>query len=283
MTAARSVPSGRRIDSDPADRASPRLAATLPVDIVAPSGDDPVDSLLTLLSWRAPGAGTRITYSFAGPESLWAHDYGLELGDWRPLTPEQQEAVRAALAAWARLAPIEFVEVADDADGSGVMRFARTAAAPTAQAHLPNEAEQGGDVWLGLGYFGDRAEISPGTYGFATLIHEIGHALGLKHPHGGGGSGVILPAGQDWIGASIMSYRSAPAEPVTAGYAVEFYPTTPMPLDVLAIRHPCGGRGEVSLSDDRYRFRPGERIVQTIEDAGGIDTLDWSARAATRR
>ena len=278
MTAARMVPSGRLVDADPAEAASPGLAATLPVDLVAPSGDDALDSLLALVSWRSPGAGTRITYSFAGPDSVWEDGYGPELADWRPLTAEQQAAVRAALARWERLAPIEFVEVADDQDGSGVMRFARTGEAPTAQAYLPSAAEQGGDVWLGYASFGDDADLSPGTYGFATLIHEIGHALGLKHPHDTDGSGVVLPAWVDWIGASIMSYRSAPAESVTAGYSVEFYPTTPMPLDVVAIRHLYGGRGDASRGDDRYRFLPGERIFETIDDSGGNDTLDWSAR-----
>lgn len=281
MTAVRTLPRGRL---DPAEPAAAERAATLAAQVVTASGDGALDSLLALLTWRGPGSTvTRISCSFAGAEPVWLRYYGPELADGQPLTAAPQEAVRAALASWARLAPIEFVEVADDHEGSGVMRFARTSATPAAHAYLPGGGEAPGDLWLGYGPFGDDADLRPGTCGFATRIHEIGHALGLKHPHGTAGSGVVLPAGQDWIGASIMSYRSAPAEPVTAGYAIEFYPTTPMPLDVAAIRYLYAGRGSAGSSDELYRPGPGERIVQTLDDPGGIDTLDWSARRDAAR
>jgi Ca2+-binding RTX toxin-like protein len=34
--------------------------------------------------------------------------------------------------------------------------------------------------------------LKPGGYGFITLIHEIGHGLGLKHPHDDGGHGPLM-------------------------------------------------------------------------------------------
>ena len=39
------------------------------------------------------------------------------------------------------------------------------------------------DIWL-LNYSGNtNGGWADGTFGFSTLIHEIGHSLGLKHPH----------------------------------------------------------------------------------------------------
>ena len=82
----------------------------------------------------------------------------------------------------------------------------------------------GGDtVWTSTGGYLTSATINlipsdvgtistPGSYGFLTLIHEFGHALGFKHPgnyNAGGGStpGPYLPTSLDTTYASVMSYN----------------------------------------------------------------------------
>ena len=35
---------------------------------------------------------------------------------------------------------------------------------------------------MGQPILSSNADVSLGAYGFGTLIHEIGHALGLQHP-----------------------------------------------------------------------------------------------------
>ena len=35
-------------------------------------------------------------------------------------------------------------------------------------------------------YLADGAAAQPGSYYYLTFIHELGHAMGLAHPHNGG-------------------------------------------------------------------------------------------------
>jgi serralysin len=48
--------------------------------------------------------------------------------------------------------------------------------------------------------------LTPGGYGYETLLHELGHALGLKHPFD---DSIHLPASQDNTNNTLMSYTPA--------------------------------------------------------------------------
>lgn len=135
---------------------------------------------------------------------------------------------------------------------------------------------EGGDVWFGPNY-GPNASYAPGTYNFASVVHEIGHALGLKHPHATGGSNVIYGTSYDWLGNSIMSYRSYLNDSVTSGgYSNPFFPTGPMLNDVAAIQYLYGANAATRAGNTVYQWSTGERLLETIYDAGGRDRIDWS-------
>lgn len=49
----------------------------------------------------------------------------------------------------------------------------------------------------------DCYDLTPGGYGYETLLHELGHALGLNHPH----EGDILQSSLDDTSHTLMSYN----------------------------------------------------------------------------
>ena len=78
------------------------------------------------------------------------------------------------------------VRYAGAGSGAGDVRLAASADAPTAYAYMPGEG-MGGDVWLGASEQAPRA----GNYDNLTYLHEISHALGLRHPHEAGALGTV--------------------------------------------------------------------------------------------
>jgi serralysin len=261
---------------------------------VTATGDAAIDALIAGTRWQPDAdGGLTIAYSFASGASSWRIGYGNdEPGSWAgDFSPAEQAVIRRALGAWSAVADITFHEIGDSEAEAGAIRFGRSMLPSTAWAYLPGGEAEHGDVWLGQQRFPSITEqdladwvYAPGTWRYFTLMHEIGHALGLVHTHDGDGVGAALDPGADWIGASIMSYRSHPGQGALEGYGVEYYPTTPMGLDVAAMQA-LYGAAPAEAGNTVWRWADDARIYRTIWDSGGIDTLDWSNQdsAATIR
>src|SRR4029453_15769285 len=109
--------------------------------------------------------------------------------------------------------------------------------------------------------------MTPGKFGFATLLHEIGHAIGLDHPFDDGYGEPTIPGSMNTNQYTIMAY----GQHLTAsGEAM-----TPMLLDILAIQYIYGANMTTRNGDDVYKFSTSEQL-RAIWDAGGIDTIDAS-------
>jgi serralysin len=253
---------------------------------VTKTGNPEIDGLLYGTKWT----GT-VTYGFPTQST----DYGsYSTGEntaagFAPISAEQQAAVHytmSLIAAYTNLDPAFTTSTSAD------IRVATSSKAnPTAYAYTPG-ANQGGDVWFGNKY--NYTNPILGDYYYLTHIHELGHALGLKHSQElGGVANVAVPSGHDALEYTVMSYRSYVGGP-TSGYTNEAfgYPTTFMMNDILALQTLYGADYTTNAGDTVYTWNattgqmsingvgqltPGaNRVFMTIWDGGGNDTYDMS-------
>jgi serralysin len=263
----------------------------------------PINALVEGDKWGGSvGHGATVTYSFpwvsgnavfAGyggaaysplHEDTATYHYGLDA--------TQRDAARAALAEWANVADLTFVESADTTTLVGDMRFGWTSATQSAGgsaawgwAGYPTSFwPSGGDVWISTASSGlDDPDWSIGSFNFNALMHEIGHGLGLKHPFE---DGAVLPAAYDNKQYTLMSYDAGPhamfLEVVptgNGGASASWYdidPETPMVLDIAAIQYLYGANMAYRTGDDTYTFDTATPFLKTIWDAGGTDTISVS-------
>jgi serralysin len=247
-------------------------------------------------SWNSfPGGGAVVTYAFRlGPATYSVA--GHNIASFTSLTATQMDAVRAALQAWSELSGVTFVEVnpggltdnatmlfanyTDATDGAGAFAFFPGSTANTASA---------GDVWLNTTSIPTGSVISPGSFAYSAIMHEIGHAIGLSHPgnyNATPGQSITYANNaqftEDSDQYSLMSYF----DEANTGAQFFGHPETPMMFDVHAIQQIYGARtttrsdnttyGYNSNAGGVYDFATNPIAAFTIWDAGGTDTLDVS-------
>jgi serralysin len=255
------------------------------------TGNVDTDAVMSGIKW----VSSNLTFAFATSPA----DYGTEYGaadepniGFEPLTAALQSAVRSALAQFAAVSNLTFTELTGAAAKNAVIRFGMTGDSPTAHAYLPADGARAGDVWFNNG--GRFDAPVRGNYAWATAIHELGHAIGLMHPH----ESTPAPTFQhDQLAYTVMSYRSFAGGTTTGGYTngTVSYPQTPMIYDITAVQAKYGANynfnagetvytlnavsGELSINGVGQGAPGADRVFLTIWDGGGVDTYDFSAYA----
>ncbi|BAY81465.1 hypothetical protein NIES267_09420 [Calothrix parasitica NIES-267] len=219
------------------------------------------------------------SYYNADENGAWAVNDG-QANNFSSFSMQQSQAAIQALNLWQEVSGLTFVE---DKSGNGQIRFgnAFNTIKATGWAQQPGD-NRGGDVWLDKG---DSRTDNPTqeTYGFQTLIHEIGHALGLKHPFkdiDDTNDSPILTGAENSYQYTNMAYDYHPDMP-------NVEPRNPLLYDIAAIQYLYGANMSTRTGNDTYTwgvksdgssefFGSDENFISAIWDAGGIDTIDAS-------
>ena len=194
-----------------------------------------ISSVLSGAAWNA----REITYSF--PTSADVYGTPLTYGDpapfngFLPVTAQQKDEILRAFALISSYTGLGFSETIETADTHATLRFANSFSPATAYAYYPGTYAQAGDVFFGtLG----RNPVMGNSDSGQVLLHEIGHALGLKHAHEALTYGAMNPDRRD-IEFSLMNYPNYIGS-MEGFQTASSSPQTFMTYDIAALQHMYG-------------------------------------------
>lgn len=274
------------------------ITGTYQLAINTYSNTELIDPVIGNYRWMdhsgdARGSGVTIYYDFAtnnlgsstttakNPAYGWHNIQGFNVAD--------QAKIEGWLAEFEAVANINFVRA--DANHTATIHFMLGKAADGSTGTAWLYAKQGGYQFNAGDYATDKElgrvdllidsdswteqGITSGS-AYALFMHEMGHALGLKHPgnYFGESTTRVENAAYDNSAWSLLSYNDSYQQ----GFATEG--TALKGLDIAALQTIYGLNPNSPAANSTWRFNDTHaEYATTIHDSGGIDTLDASGQS----
>jgi Ca2+-binding RTX toxin-like protein len=200
---------------------------------------------------------------------------------------QEMTAVVAALGAFSAITNLTFTNVNSSAGATFVFMLADLAPNVLGQASTTGGVSYVEFAPDGVGW--SAAGRAAGGLGFATILHEIGHGLGLAHPHDNGGDseimmGVLTEFNSYGFNAlnqgvfTMMSYNDGWDAMQTSALTYGNQ-ATPSPLDIALLQQKYGANPTAHAGDNTYVLTTAEApgaTFQAIWDTGGTDAIVYA-------
>lgn len=217
------------------------------------------------------GFDRQVEYAFPDIVPSYYQGTDLEL-DWSPASNAIRSAYLEIFELLEERFNVTFVPAQDIEDPNVVSVSQRDLMLNTAgfAYYLGTNDPISGDIFIDPDYSNPRVIGAATNFDYELLIHELGHALGLKHPFEGEGlNTVTLEVSEDSSAWTVMTYTHDPSK-----YNGDF-----RGFDIMALAELYGVRDTYKAGDDVYSFSPAGPVF--VLDGAGFDIISASSLSAS--
>ena len=231
----------------------------LPTRWTTDSGNPAIDALLQDSTLTAPAP---IRYFFPDSFLLSTADDERNQGPFWALDIKQQAKFRQMIAEWSAVALVEPQQVPSLGEAS-------MSVFGISQGNSNVYSFNGSPVTMQ--FMPEAGPFQSGGFEPGTILHEMGHALGLKHPF----EGLYQLYGEEnGYRYTLMAYDTW-----RDGIGQFINPATPQLYDIAAIQYLYGANTAYHSGNDDYQWGSDEIVFRSLWDGGGEDTINASNQA----
>jgi serralysin len=184
---------------------------------------------------------------------------------------------------------VDFVEVNSQAEADFIFGISPSAPALLGAMSPPGESTEGAAWFNNAGVGWDQQGLAQGGFGFITFTHELGHGMGMAHPHDNGGDSMIMHGvesdtdsgdfGMNQGVHTVMTYNDGwPDGPFGKSPSDNYgFQGTLMALDLKVLQDKYGANMEYKTGDDVYVLPSANDTGQAGGDAATMYACIWDA------
>ncbi len=216
--------------------------------------------------------GRPLKFAFMDSSFL-SHLSGSDATGAAVMTATQKQAVKDVFDYYSNVINQSFELVEDPAQADIVFGTNNQGGTSAGYAYMPNRSGAHAQYLMLANDQATNNNFSKGSYGLLTLVHEIGHTLGLKHPGnynagGGGTPGPYLAKTDDNRRKTVMSYYGATG--------ISANPQTLMAYDIAALQYLYGANRSPTNAEALSKYQ-----TTTFTDGwAGLESL-WTPKGGT--